>query len=247
MATLSPTLKVHEPLTGQGSGGGHPPVTDGGGNGSGGNGSSPDYLHRLRRARLGLIVGMVAVMMLFVSLTSALIVRKGVPSLSEKTGTVVLDWISTNLPTRLLLFNTFLLLLSSVTMEFARRRAARQAALAPVTSIPGVSLGREFNFPWLAATVLLGMGFLTGQWFAWQELQNRGFYVSTNPSSSFVYLLTAAHALHLTGGLIALLYAASVRKKPLEAQRIIVDICAWYWHFMALLWIYIFVLLAVVG
>jgi cytochrome c oxidase subunit III len=247
MATLNPTVPIHEPITGQAPGGGQPPVTDGGGHGNGGNDSSPDYLHRLRRARLGLIVAMVAVMMFFISFTSAMIVRKGVPSLNTRTGEMVLDWIAVNLPLRLLTFNTFLLLLSSVTMEFARRRAARQAALAPVRSIPGVSLGRELNLPWLGVTIVLGLGFLVGQWFAWQVLQDRGFYVSGNASSSFVYLLTASHAVHLFGGLVALLYAASARKKPLEAQRIIVDICAWYWHFMALLWIYIFALLAVVA
>ena len=246
MATLNPTVPIHEPLTGHGPGGTQPPVT-GGGNGNGGNGSSPDYIHRLRRARLGLIVGMVAVMMFFISFTSALIVRKGVPSLNPRTGQMVLDWIAVNLPVRLLLFNTLLLLVSSLTVEFARRRAARQAALAPVQSIPGVSLGRERNLPWLWISVVLGAGFLVGQGMAWQVLEDRGFYVSTNPSSSFVYLLTAAHAVHLLGGLVALLYAASIRRKSLEAKRIIVDICAWYWHFMALLWIYIFVLLAVVA
>jgi cytochrome c oxidase subunit 3 len=247
MATLNPTLKIHEPLAGHGSGGSQPPAVDGGGGGNGGNGSSPDYIHRLRRARLGLIVGMVAVMMFFISFTSAMIVRKGVPSLNARTGQMVLDWIAVNLPIKLLLFNTFLLLVSSLTMEFARRHAARQAALAPVESIPGVTLGRERTLPWLWITVVLGAGFLVGQWMAWQLLEDRGFYVSTNPSSSFVYLLTAAHAAHLLGGLIALLYAASVRKKSLEARRIIVDISAWYWHFMALLWIYIFVLLAVIA
>jgi cytochrome c oxidase subunit III len=69
--------------------------------------------------------------------------------------------------------------------------------------------------------------------------------MSTNPSSSFVYLLTVTHAVHLAGGLIALLWAASssLLHKPVEARRIAVDITAWYWHFMLVLWIYIFALL----
>jgi cytochrome c oxidase subunit III len=114
-----------------------------------------------------------------------------------------------------------------------------------VAGIPGVSLGNERSFPWLGITVLLGVGFLAGQWLAWGELHARGFYVSTNPSSSFAFLLTVAHALHLTGGIIALLWAASASllNKPVEARRIAVDITAWYWHFMAVLWIYVFALL----
>ena len=93
--------------------------------------------------------------------------------------------------------------------------------------------------------MLLGFGFLAGQWLAWGELHNRGFYMSTNPSSSFAFLLTVAHAVHLAGGILALLWAASatLRHKPPEARRIVVDISAWYWHFMLVLWVYIFALL----
>jgi cytochrome c oxidase subunit 3 len=106
-------------------------------------------------------------------------------------------------------------------------------------------LGDESHFPWLGVTVLLGVGFLVGQWLAWSELKGRGFFVNTNPNSSFVYLLTAAHAVHLTGGIIALIWAAgaSLLHRPIEARRIVVDVTAWYWHFMAVLWVYVFALL----
>jgi cytochrome c oxidase subunit 3 len=94
-------------------------------------------------------------------------------------------------------------------------------------------------------SLALGFAFLAGQWLAWGELHNRGFYVNTNPSSSFAFLLTITHAVHLTGGMLALLWAASASllRKPIEARRIVVDITAWYWHFMAILWVYIFALL----
>ena len=106
-------------------------------------------------------------------------------------------------------------------------------------------MGDEKEFPWLGITVLLGFAFLAGQFLAWNEMHTRGFYVNTNPSSSFAFLLTIAHAVHLGGGVIALLWAgsSSLLKRPLEARRIAVDITAWYWHFMAVLWIYIFALL----
>ena len=220
-----------------------PPATGGGDDGRGGD--VPDYGARLRRARLGLICAIVTVGMVFISLTSAYIFRRGLPTFDGSVNSYVRDWGRVDLPWALLGVNTLILLASSVTMELARRKAARQAALAPVQSIPGISLGDEKSFPWLGITVLLGLSFLAGQWLAWIELHNRGFYVDTNPSSSFAFLLTVAHAVHLGGGMLALLWAASssLFHKPLEARRIVVDITAWYWHFMAVLWLYIFALL----
>jgi len=244
MATLTPTITIKDPKLGQGGSGVRPPEVGGGDGGRGDNGT-PDYDGRLRRARLGLITALVAIVMIFVALTSAYVIRQGLPVLDEKTGKSVSDWLQVSLPTQLLLINTFLLLLSSVTAEMARRQIAQLSRLAPVQSIPGVSLGEEKNFPWLALTVVLGLGFLFGQYLAWRELADRGFYLATSPSSSFVYLLTAAHAVHLIGGVLAFLYcsATSLFRFPLERRRIAVDISVWYWHFMALLWIYIFGLL----
>jgi len=247
MATLSP-VTVHVPQAGENGGSSFPPAYDGGGNGGPGDGS-PNYPSRLRRARLGLIVAIAPVVMLFVSFTSAYIVRQGLPTLDERTHTYIRDWIPVHLPTTMLLLNTGLLLLSSIAAELARRQITRQVALAPLRAIPGVSLAPVKEIPWLGITVLLGGGFLTGQWIAWRLLAERGFYLSTSPSSSFVYLLTATHAVHLMGGMLVLLYAAtaSLLHKPVEARRIVVDVTAWYWHFMFLLWIYIFALLWFVG
>jgi cytochrome c oxidase subunit III len=240
MATLSSPVSIDVPKTGQGGGGVRPPAYGGGGDGR--SDGSPDYGQRLRRVRLGLAIGLASVTMIFVSLTSAYIVRRGLPTLDERTNTYTRDWIPVDLPVSLLLINTTLLLLSSVTAELARRQIARQAALAPVRSIPGVSLGEDKGFPWLGATAILGAGFLTGQWMAWRELADRGFYLATSASSSFVYLLTATHAVHLAGGILVLLYAVTVSllHKPVEARGVVIDATAWYWHFMFLLWLYIF-------
>jgi len=239
MATYTPSTPIndigHKPP--------EPPVPGGGDDGRGGD--IPDYGARLRRARLGLICGIATVGMVFISLTSAYIFRRGLPTFQGESNTYVRDWGSVNLPWTLLAVNTGILVISSFSMELARRKATRQAALAPVTSIPGISLGEETNIPWLGITVVLGVAFLIGQALAWSELHSRGFFVNTNPSSSFAFLLTIAHALHLGGGMLALLWAssASLMRRPPEARRIAVDITAWYWHFMAVLWIYIFLLL----
>ena len=242
MATFSSTIRV--PQTDKDGGGTRPPVRGGGGNGGGGDGD-PDYGQRLRRVRVGLAFGLTSVTMIFISLISAYIVRRGLPTFDDRTSTYIRDWIPVQLPLALLLINTALLAASSLTAELARRQITRQSALAPVKSIPGVSLGRESGFPWLALTVVLGMGFLAGQWLAWRELADRGFYLATSASSSFVYLLTAVHGVHLIGGILVLLYAAAVSllHRPVEGRRIVVDVTAWYWHFMFLLWLAIFALL----
>jgi len=233
-----------------GRGGDVPRPPNGGGDNDGRfpDSSLPNYGARLRRARLGMICAIATVSMVFVSLTSAYVVRRGLPTFDDSTRTYLRDWGEVQLPWLLLMINTALLLVSSLTMEGARRAITRRAALAPVRSIPGVSLGEERNFPWLGVTVLLGLGFLVGQWMAWGELKGRGFFVNTNPNSSFVYLLTAAHAVHLLGGIVAMLWAGmiSLQHRPIEERRIVVDVAAWYWHFMAVLWIYVFALLAVV-
>ena len=241
MATYTPTTPIDH------IGHGHkPPMPPAGGGDDGRSGDVPNYGARLRRARLGLGLAIATVCMVFVSLTSAYIFRRGLPTFEGESNSYVRDWSAVNFPWALLWINTALLAVSSVTMEFARRNAARRAALAPVGSIPGISLGNERSFPWLGLTVILGFGFLAGQWLAWGELHNRGFYVNTNPSSSFAFLLTITHAIHLTGGILALIWAActSLLHKTVEARRIVVDIAAWYWHFMAVLWIYVFALLA---
>ncbi|MBV8893425.1 MAG: cytochrome c oxidase subunit 3, partial [Acidobacteria bacterium] len=216
-----------------------------GGGGEGRGGESPDFSDRLRRARLGLAVGITPVIMLFVSLTSAYIVRQGLPTLDENSNKYVHDWLPVRLPWLILLLNSSVLIVSSATMELARRDVTRESALAPVRLIPGISLGQERRFPWLWLTLILGIMFLLGQWMAWRELADGGFYLATSPSSSFVYLLTGMHALHLVGGVIALVYAAAITlaRKPVESRRVVIDVTSWYWHFMALLWIYIFALL----
>ncbi len=244
MASFTSTVTTRPPRTSRGDRGNLPPLIGGGDDGRPDPGL-PDYGARLRRARLGLAIALTPILMLFVSFTSAYIVRQGLPTLDPNTNQVVHDWAPVPLPTVLFLINTCVLLLSSVTMELARRQLIRRVALQPVESIPGVSLGTEREFPWLGVTIVLGVGFLAGQWLAWRDLASRGFFVATNPSSSFVYLLTGGHAVHLLGGILALLVAGStvILRRPLESRRIAVDVTAWYWHFMAGLWIYILALL----
>jgi cytochrome c oxidase subunit III len=237
MTSFSTTATVDDPRISLGNDGN---LIGGGGDGSG----KPDYATRLRRARLGLLVALTPILMLFVSFTSAYVVRQGLPTLDPHTDLLVRDWIPVKLPT-LLLVNTFVLLLSSLGMELARRQFRGEVAPVPIPSAPGVTSSEQGRMPWMAMTLVLGLLFLFGQWSAWSQLAATGFYVSTTPSSSFVYLLTGAHAVHLMGGVLALCVAgiAALFRKAVAMRSIVVDVTAWYWHFMALLWVYILCLL----
>ena len=239
MASYTPTVAIDDPRTSTGGNGALPP--DWGSDG--GNFDSHYFDTRLRRARLGLVVGLTGIAMIFISFTSAYIVRQGLPTLDPRTNLLLHDWFPVALP-GLLLLNTVVLLISSVTMELARRQTARRA-LAQLSSIPGVSVDAKDGMSWLALTVVLGLAFLTGQWMAWRELAANGFYVASSPSSSFVYLLTGMHGVHLFGGVVALLSAgfASLLRRSAGSQSILVDVTGWYWHFMAVLWVYILCLL----
>src|SRR5215467_9401870 len=130
-----------------------------------------------RRASItGLLVLLAASIMLFAAFSSAFFVRRGLSN----------DWVNTPLP-RILWVNTVVLAASSIMLELARYglRAGRRAA---------------FNRYWTVAT------FLGAQYLAWRQLHDAGIYLATNPSSSFFFVLTCAHALHLLGGISALGY-----------------------------------------
>jgi cytochrome c oxidase subunit 3 len=157
--------------------------------------------------------------MFFMALASSYIVRKGLG----------VDWQSTPLP-RVLWFNTAILLASSLTIMMARKKLADGEREA-------------FQAMWWVTTGL-GVLFLAGQIVAWRELAASGMLLATNPSSSFFYVLTAAHGAHLIGGIFALFYVAF---RPWSRSRIsqstAAELTSIYWHFMDGLWIFLFALL----
>src|SRR6185295_9657874 len=168
------------------------------------------------RYSLGMWVGLASIAMLFTSLSSAYIVRAGSAT----------DWFPLVMP-RVLLLSTGLIIVSSATIEMARRKL--KAALGSVSA------------QWLLVTVVLGIGFLVSQLVAWKQLTSQGVYLASNPHSSFFYLLTAAHAVHLIGGLLALifLWLRSQLKKEAKVTatgKAVADAVSIYWHFMDALW-----------
>jgi cytochrome c oxidase subunit III len=242
MSSLPSTVARKQSSTGRGHDG-TPPFIRGGGDDFRGDGP-PDFGPRMRRARLGLLAALVPIFMLFLGIAAAYLYRHEFSIVNMQTGRSLRIWHAVRLPVDLLLFNTLVLLLSSLTMEMARRQIAQQAALEPLRKIPGLLPQSEWRFPWLTVGLLLGVAFLIGQAVAWHVLALSGFFMSGD-SSAFVYVLTGTHAVHLIGGMVVFSYAqfATLTRKSIDHRRIVVDITAWYWHFMLVLWVCIFALL----
>ena len=223
----------------------HWPYGDGGSGGRGGGDDVPSYRERLRRYRMLIAFILVSVVMIFVSFTTAYLVRKAGAVWDPARNQYVSNWVPTNLPVGTLLINTFILLLSSLTLEIARRRAEQDVVLAPIAAIPGIRADYNRSLPWLWLTIVLGLAFLIGQYIAWEQLRLGQIDLESNASISFFFILTGVHAIHLLGGIFALLYAGLTLwfRRPPETRRIVIDVTAWYWHFMGILWLYVFGLL----
>lgn len=162
----------------------------------------------------------VSVCMLFGAWTSAYIVKRAEPG-----------WASFELPVQFWL-NTGIIILSSVTMVWAHRSAKRD-------NLEQTKLG-------LVLTTVLGTGFLVGQWLAWAKMVEMNYYFAgTNASSSFIYVLTGFHGLHIISGLVVLVLAliATYRYKVHSRNMLRMELCSTYWHFLGGLWLYLFVFL----
>jgi cytochrome c oxidase subunit 3 len=213
MAGVTVTEEL-ELAQGRSGGGGSAP----GGGGGDGDGSAIPAVPQ-RAYITGMTVALAGILMFFMALTSAFIVRKGIS----------LDWRAFVLP-KVLWLNTSILLASSFTVARARRFLGR----------PDIASFRH----WWSVTTVLGLLFLGGQLIAWQQLRAAGVYVASNPSSSFFYVLTAAHGLHLLGGIVALVFVAlrSGRMKHMTLSTAS-EVVSIYWHFMDGLWVFLFLLL----
>jgi cytochrome c oxidase subunit 3 len=166
----------------------------------------------------GIWIGVFTITMSFAALTSAMFVRDGTA-----------DWTHLALPA-ILYVNTLLLLASSGTLEMGRRTLSEVEGMRRASA-------------WVLLTLLLGLAFCVGQYRAWLDLRAEGIYLATNPNSSFFYLLTFLHVLHVSAGILALVYLAgrlmaghtTFRRSLFRNTRV-------YWHFMGVLWVYLLLL-----
>ncbi len=233
--------------------GGKPPV-DRRPTGGGGGGGDDDWRREnrgprelLHRIRFFVFFGLAGDMMFFVMLVVLFFARQAGMHMDPQSHEQIGDWHPVLLPP-ILYLNTAVLILSSLTMELARRNIFREIDVLE----EWLGLGRpalQRTLPWVAATLALGGLFLAGQWTAWKQLTAQGFAFDrwSTPASYFFYLITGLHAAHLTIGLIALLVClcATGFLRRIELRQIAIDSAAWYWHAMGVAWLLLFGVLAV--
>jgi len=165
-------------------------------------------------------IGMGSILMFFGGLTSAYIVRKPEG-----------NWLEFVLP-EYFTFSTVIIVLSSVVLFFVKDQLRKNNSA----------------FQLVLSVLLLGLLFTFFQFKGWQQLIAQGVYLTgegSNASGSFLYVLTLAHLVHLFGGLIALLYVTIQSKKKVFTieNSLAIDLTSLYWHFLALLWLFVFALL----
>jgi cytochrome c oxidase subunit 3 len=172
-------------------------------------------------SRSGVWVAIFAITMSFAAFTSALFVREG----------SAVDWTHLVLPP-ILYANTVVLLLASLTLWMASR-AVNAPSLLDSHAVKTV-------MAWLVATLALGVLFIAGQYEAWRQLAAQGLFLATNANSSFFYVFTGMHILHLLGGIAALVYLiGQLVGSHTTFRRPAFQNTAIYWHFMGVLWVYL--------
>jgi cytochrome c oxidase subunit III len=197
-----------------------------------GTGVSTKVNFRPERSETGVWIGIFAIVMCFAAFTSAMIVRQGAAP----------DWRHFQLP-RLLYGNTLVLLLSSLTLELARKRLASVLGFL-ATARDKAKKSYSDGMHWLQITLVLGGFFVIGQLLAWRILSAQGVFLATNPSSSFFYVFTAMHCAHVLGAIAGLVYLIrKLAKTKGTAQTTGLHAVCLYWHFMDGLWIYLLILL----
>jgi len=207
------------------SGGGKPPSRDGHDDGGGDEGNGGEHAPEPRRENTrkystAVLLAMISISMFFLVPVAAFVVLR-LGNLHS--------WTGIHLP-GILWFNTVVLLASSVTLEVARRKLRVNDATA-------------FRRMW-ALTTALGLAFVAGQVVAWRQLAVHGIYAASGLASSFFYLFTVLHAVHLLGGVCALLYVALHRFDRARVTRsLAAQITSYYWHFMDGLWVFLLTLL----
>jgi len=175
---------------------------------------------RVNPKKFTLWLFIVSIVMIFISMTSAYIVKR-----SDG------EWLIFDLP-EALLYTTFVIIASSVAMHWAYLSAKND-------SISNLKVG-------LILTLGLSLVFLAGQYYGWSQLVDRDVYFVGNAAGSFVYVLTGLHAFHLISGIIFLIIVLiSAWKYKVHSRSMLqIEMCTTYWHFLGGLWVYLYLFLS---
>ena len=182
-----------------------------------------DLLIAKRKSAKALLwIGIISMIMFWAGLTSAYIVRQNAG-----------NWRIFQVPP-MFIISTAMIVLSSITFLFVQSSVTKNNS-------KGIILGT-------LATLILGFIFMGCQYLGWKDLFNHGIVLGgkySNPSGSFFILFVLAHWAHLLGGIISLIIVLinSLRKKYTAENALGIELCGLYWHFLSVLWVYLFLFL----
>ncbi len=181
---------------------------------------SESQMLRVNPKKFILWLFLVSIVMIFISMTSAYIVKR-----SDG------DWLIFDLP-EALLYSTFIIIASSITMHWGYLSARAD-------SISKLKVA-------LSLTFVLSLAFLATQFYGWSQLVDNDVYFVGNAAGSFIYVLTGLHAFHLITGIIFLVIVLiSASKYKVHSRKMLqIEMCTTYWHFLGGLWVYLFLFLS---
>jgi cytochrome c oxidase subunit 3 len=182
----------------------------------------PQQTLSMHPKKFALWLFIVSIVMIFAAMSSAYTVRQAEG-----------NWLEFEMPF-IFWVNSAILIASSITMHIAYVSAKRD-------NLGMVKIA-------MIITTLLGLGFLVGQWYSWVALVDMKVFFGgsySNPSGSFLYVITGLHAFHLITGIIYLLIilGASFQYNIHSKNMVRMEMCATYWHFLDILWLYLFAFL----
>ncbi len=174
---------------------------------------------RVNPKKFTLWLFMVSIVMIFISMTSAYIVKR-----SDG------DWLIFDLP-EALMYSTVVIAASSISMHWAYLSAKND-------SISNLKIALTLTFG-------LSLTFLVTQFYGWSQLVDRDVYFAGNAAGSFIYVLTGLHAFHLFSGIIFLIIVliSALQYKVHSRKMLQIEMCTTYWHFLGGLWVYLFLFL----
>ena len=169
--------------------------------------------------KFGMWLFMASVLMLFISLTSAYIVRQAEG-----------NWLYFDLP-KLFLASCGVIIASSIFMQLGFL-AAKKNQFGSIKA-------------YVSVTAVLGFVFLVLQYLGWKDMVSNSVYLVGNPSGSFIYILTGLHGLHIVSAIAFLLIVlnSASKQKISSGNMTQIEMCKTYWHFLGVLWLYLFVFL----
>ncbi len=179
--------------------------------------------NRIHPHKFALYAGMASILMMFAALTSAYLVRQAAG-----------NWQEYQVP-EIFYISTIVLLASSACIHYAYAAFAK---------------GQKFKYQMtLTVTFFLGIGFIILQYYGWNALYNIGVPLDGNPSGSFFYVISGLHALHILGGLtalgVAVFHAFTLPFEVTANRKHRFSLVTQYWHFVDVLWLYLFVFILI--